>query len=226
MTEVISTLIDKQDNFEVVRDQLALILKTEVTNQVALATTAGKPDPNDWNLRIFTERFNPWEEFLQAQGATADLTSIVNIWYDNGNFPRNKGDAIKRQTSEAIYNFDCYSIGISEDNPTGGHIPGDKDASFEVQKAIRFVRNILMAAINMQLQLQGTVGERWIQSIDVFQPQLDGSALQRLIGARIALKVTFNEVSPQVIAETLEQVSVDIKRLENGEIVLEADYVY
>ena len=59
-------LIDKQDSFEIVRDQIAAILKTEITSQIALATTAGKPNPDDWKLRIFSERANPWEQFLNG----------------------------------------------------------------------------------------------------------------------------------------------------------------
>ena len=35
---MIPELIDKQDTFEVVRDEIAAILKTEVVSQMALAT--------------------------------------------------------------------------------------------------------------------------------------------------------------------------------------------
>ena len=60
---MISELIDKQDNFEIVRDQIAAILVNEVASQMALATAEAK-DPEDWNLQIFTERSNPWEKWL------------------------------------------------------------------------------------------------------------------------------------------------------------------
>lgn len=222
--QVIDTLIDKQDTFEVVRDQIALILVTEVANQMALASAATK-DPLDWKMRIFTERSNPWEQFLNLDDAT-DKSPLINVWYDNGNFPENKGNTVERQAHEATYNLDCYGVGVSADVPAGGHTPGDKEAAFEAQRAVRLVRNILMAAINTYLQLQGTVWQRWIQSITVFQPQIDNSAIQNIVAARIALRVTFNEFSPQVTPETLELVSVDIKRTEDGEIVLEADYEY
>lgn len=224
MTEVISTLIDKQDTFEVVRDQIALILVTEVANQMALATAALK-DPLDWKLRIFSERSNAWEQFLNLTDAT-DLSPLVNVWYDNGSFPENKGNTVERQAHEAIYNLDCYGVGVSADVSAGGHTPGDKEAAFEVQRTIRLVRNILMAAINTYLQLRGSVWQRWIQSITVFQPQIDNQAIQHLVGARIALRVLFNEFSPQVVAEILEKVAVDVKRTEDGEIVLQTTYEY
>lgn len=219
----ITTLIDKFDSFEVVRDQIVAILVTEVASQIALATTAGKPNPDDWKLRIFTERSNPWEQFLNEQ---VDRSPIVNVWYDNSNFNLSKSNILERQASETVYNIDCYGYGKSKDDGGTGHIPGDREAAFEVQKALRLIRNILMAAEYTYLGLQGLVWQRWPQSIEVFQPQLDGRQIQQIVGARLAFRVLFNEFSPQVEPVTLELLSVDVIRAEDGEIVLEADYVY
>lgn len=228
MTDVISTLIDKQDNFEIVRDQIAAILVTEVANQMALATAALK-EPLDWKLRIFTEATNPIEQFLNVTDKTPafDLVPIINVWYDTSSFPEDRGEPVKRQGSDTVYNIDCYGYGLSSNNVAGGHNPGDKEAVLEVQRAVRLVRNILMAGLNTYLQLRETdvgIGLRWPQSISAFQPQLDSVPVQNVHGARIALKVSFNEFSPQIIPETLELITVDVKRLEDGEIILEADY--
>lgn len=219
----ITTLIDKQDSFEIIRDQIAAILVTEVASQIALATAEGKPNPNDWKLRIFTERSNPWEQLLNDQ---TDRSPIVNIWYDNSNFAMGKSNISERQASETVYNIDCYGYGLSKDDGAAGHIPGDREAAFEVQKAVRLIRNILMAAEYTYLGLQGLVGQRWPQSVTVFQPQLDGRQMQQIVGARLAFRVLFNEFSPQVEPVTLELLTVDVIRAEDGEIVLEADYEY
>lgn len=218
----ISTLIDKQDNFELVRNQIAAILVLEVASQMALATTAGK-DPNDWKLRIFTERSNPWEQFLNDQ---TDTSPLVNIWYDNSNFNKSSSNVMERQKSESVFNIDCYGFGISSDVAVGGHDPGDREAAFEVQKALRLVRNILMAAEYTYLGMRGLVWLRWPQSITAFQPEINGQQIQQISGARIALNVDFSEFSPQYVEETLEYLSVDVKRAEDGSIVLEADYSY
>lgn len=218
----IPTLIDKQDSFEIVRDQIAAILVTEVASQMQLATDGGK-DPLDWKLRVFTERSNPWEQFLNEQ---ADESPIVNIWYDNSSFVLGKSNIIERQAAIATYNIDCYGYGLSKDDGGSGHIPGDREAALEVQKSLRLIRNILMAAEYTYLGLQGLVWQRWPQGINVFQPELDGNQIQQIVGARIAFNVTFNEFSPQVQAQTLELISVDVIRKEDGEIVLEADYDY
>jgi hypothetical protein len=44
------------------------------------------------------------------------------------------------------------------------------------------------------------------------------------VGARVALEVQFNEFSPQVQGETLELVSVQVKRTDTGELLVRADY--
>jgi hypothetical protein len=217
----ISTLIDKQDSFEMIRDQIAAILVAEVASQMQLATDAGK-DPAKWKLRIFTERSNPWEQLLDDQ---TNRSPIVNIWYDNSIFSPGKSNVLERQASESVYNIDCYGYGLSRDDGAG-HIPGDKDAAFEVQRGLRLLRNILMAAEYTYLGLRGLVWQRWPQSITVFQPVLDGQQMQQIVGARLSLRVAFNEFSPQVEPVTLELLSVDVIRAEDGEIVLQADYDY
>ena len=83
-----------------------------------------------------------------------------------------------------------------------------------------------MAAEYTYLGLRGTVWRRWPQSITVFQPQIDGRPVSHVVGARIALRAEFNEFAPQVTPETLELLTVNMKRTEDGEIVLAANYDY
>ena len=223
--ELIPVLIDKQDTFEAVRDQIALILATESISQQALAVIALE-DPDLWKLNVYTEAANPWERWVNIEDpAAADLTPIVNVWYDAGTFPMNKGDVVERQAHEATYNIDCYGVGISAADGTG-QIPGDREAAFEAHRTVRLVRNILMAAQNTYLQLRGTVWQRWPQSITAFQPQINDQAVQNVVGARFALRVTFNEIAPQYALETLSLVAVDITRAEDGLVLAEADYAY
>ena len=219
---MIPILIDKQDNFEIIRDQIAAILVAEIANQQALATAATE-DPDDWKLRVYTERSNPWEEFLNDE---TDQSPVVNVWYSDSNFDPAGSNVIERQKTQGVFNIDCIGFGKSADLPAGGHTPGDQEAAFEMQKALRLVRNILMAAEYTYLGMRGVVWQRWPQSVTSFQPQLDANTYQQIVGARIAFRVTFSEFSPQIAEETLEFLSIDVKRTEDGEIVLEADYDY
>lgn len=218
---MIAELIDKQDTLEIVRDQIAAILALETANQQALATEALK-DPDLWKLRVYSERSNPWEAFRDSP---TDVSPLVNVWVDSANYDGRASNIFERQKCSGTFNIDCYGYGVSADSLVG-HTPGDKSAAFEVQRAVRLVRNILMAAEYTYLGLQGTVWKRWPQSVEIFQPQIDNRAMQNLVGARLALVVDFNEFSPQVVAETLELLTVNVTQVSDGAIIAETDYSY
>ncbi|MEE9393700.1 MAG: hypothetical protein V3W41_14450 [Planctomycetota bacterium] len=219
-------LIDKTDSFEIVRDQIVSILDVTQADQVAKATTAGKPDPSEWKLRVFAERSNPWEQFLNAASdAVPDQSPIVNVWYDTGAFDKSVGDVVKTQQHAAVYNIDVYGWGIAADVAGPGHSPGDESAALVLQRGIKFVRNILMSSVNTYLQLRPKpesdgdprVWQRWIQSITSFQVQLGDDSAHQVNGGRIALAVTFNEFSPQGDeSNPLEQLGVDINLPDSG----------
>jgi len=219
---VIDSLIDKQDTFEIVRDQIAFILASESVSQMALAVLAAK-DPDDWKLNVYTERSNAFEQFLSED---PEPTPIVNIWYDNSNFDKSSSNIMERQKSETIYNIDCYGYGVASSDGGSGHNPGDREAAFEVQRTLRLVRNILMAATYTHLDLQGIVWTRWTQSITAFQPELSGTQYEQVQAIRLALQVDFNEFSPQVTPEELELIHVDVKRTGDGKIIVDAEYDY
>ena len=225
----ITTLIDKRDTFEIIRDELAAILRVESAAQEALATSAGK-DPANWKLRIFLERSNPWEEFQEPSEVPEgeplpDVPPIVNVSFENLTFDMNASNTVERQKATATYNIDCYGYGVAADNPDGGHIPGDEDASLDCQRAVRLVRNVLMAGAYTYLGLRGTVWRRFIQSVTMFQPTANEQPVQQVKAARVALQVEFNEFSPQVEGTPLELISVQVKRdEESGEIFLTATY--
>jgi hypothetical protein len=220
--DVLQTRIDKQDNVEVIRDQIGAILLAEVNNQMALATAAGD-DPDDWKLRIYTEASNPWEQFLETP--TADKSPIINIKFDSSVFPRSSGNIMKRQKAEAIYNIDCYGYGESEQTTTG-HTPGDQLAGLESARAVRLVRNILMSSPNTYLQLRGVVWDRWPQSINAFDPERGVDGVQKIVASRISFAVGFNEFSPQYVPVDLNYIAIDVHRAEDGLLYFEHDFDY
>lgn len=216
---LITGLIDKQDTFEIVRDQIAAILATEIAEQQILA--AAEPDPTLWKLRIFSERSNPWEQFLNEN---PDPSPLVNVWYGSSAFEKSASNIVERQKATGTFNIDCYGYAKTADDGAAGHLPGDREAAFAVHRALRLVRNILMSAPYTYLGLRGTVWRRWPSAVTVFQPEMDRAPIPNIIGARLALDVEFSEFSPQATEEILEVVSVEVRRTEDGEIVLEADY--
>ena len=219
---MIQGLIDKQDNFEVVRDKIGSILVNEVASQKAFAIAGGK-DPDLWDLNVYLERSSAFEQYLNSDN---DTTPIVNVWVDNINLDGRSSNIVERQKIQCIYNIDCYGYGASEDVVTGGHLTGDEQANYNVQRAVRLVRNILMSSTYTYLDLRGTVWQRWLQSITFFQPEINASSIQKVSGARLSFQVEFNEFSPQYQGDDLDYISVDIKRAEDGQLIAEADYDY
>lgn len=214
---MIQALIDKQDTAEQVRDQIAAILAQEVASQMQLATDEGK-DPELWNLKVYTERSNPWESFRAGT-----VTPIVNVWWDDETFDKSATSAVLRQDAVANFNIDVYGYGKS--GPDGdGHKAGDEEANRECQRAVRLVRNIIMATDYRYLALQGLVGLRWFTNIKTFQPQQDVNAVENITAARMTLEVRFSEFAPEYEGQPLEIVFMEAFRAEDGSLYFELEF--
>lgn len=216
----IPVLIDKFDNAELIRNQIAALILAESAAQVALATTASKPDPSLWALRVFTERTTPWDEW---EGKETNQTPIINVWWEGSTFDRASSNVVDRQNAKGTFNIDCYGHGVAKDVAGGGHKPGDLEATEAAHRAVRLCRNILMAAENVNLQLQGTVWERFSRSIASFQPEQDGNPAVRCMGARLTLDVSFNEHAPQVEEGVLCYIGIQFIHTPDGELLFEQD---
>lgn len=218
---MIPVLIDKLDTFQLVRDKIAYILANESLNQQQLAEDDDK-DPNLWKLRVYIERAEPWETWLNEQ---TDKTPVVNVWFDSSTFDKHASAAIEEQTCDGVFNIDLYGVGVNTTSDDG-QITGDMESSANVQNAAKLVRNILMSAPYMYLDMRGTVGMRWIDSITSYQPQFDNRQVQRVNAMRIRVSVTFLEWSPRAEEGILKEVYVTIKRASDGRVLAEAEYDY
>ena len=224
----LAALIEKQDTFTLVRDRIAEILKLESINQMNLAREANL-DPTDWDLRVYTEQSNPFEDWMNIDPNVTqpDLRPRVNVWFDNDNILQNASDVVEQQQYEAYFNIDCYGAAVSaDDHFGGGHIAGDRAAALASQRAMMLCRNIIMAAENIRLGMTGLVGSRLPHQRETFQLQFDGEMAIKVAGSRIQLIVRLVEFAPQVAYDTLDFISVDVLRAETGEILVEADFDY
>jgi len=230
MAALITELIDKVDNFELVSDLIASILAVELDNQQQLAFKAGK-DPLLWKVRVFTDRANPWDEWSQLDlndpNVAADTSPIVNIAIDSATYDKATSDVVERQKCVGLYNLDFYAYGVSTET-TEGHRPGDLDASDSLGRAIRLVRNILMSGQYVYLgsprKADQWVWGRWPQSLTFFQPAIDGTVVPKVLAARLVMAVEFNEFSPQNLGQPLEIIGVTLLRKETSEVYVRATY--
>lgn len=205
------TLIDdalaKQDNLELVRDKVAAILAIE--NSLTLSPP----------MRVYSERSNPWADWTHTPEQGEQLP-LVNVSLDAANFDKSASSVVTNQRATATINLDCYGYGVSVETPSGFN-PGDATASLEAQRAARLVRNLLMAAKYTYLDMRGVVMQRWISSINVFQPQLGAEAVQNIVGVRLTLEVMFQETATQVAPVGVSEfVGITIHRQETGEVLV------
>lgn len=221
---MIQTLIDKVDTFEIVRDKVAQILAEESASQMALAVAAGR-NPQEWKLRVFAERGNPWEQFLNDPNTT-DTSPVVNVWFSDDNFPMGKGGVVSRQGAVGTINVDCIGFGTSAPDGSGGQYSGDEVAARESQRGLRLVRNILMASNYTYLDLRGIVAQRWTLSRTTFQMPAADQAVQKISGSRLALQVEYTEDAPQWQGQPLEVVAIDLVRSGTGQILAQLEYDY
>jgi hypothetical protein len=235
VTALITTLIDKVDNCELVRDKIAEILLVESAAQQVLAAAADPvKDPALWKLRVFLERSNPWGEWTDARSTEdagqqpIDTTPIVNVAFDGWVADKKSGNVVERQKVTGTFNIDCYGYGVSADLPAGGHAPGDEAAAVEAQRAFRLVRNILMSGhytyLGFARGANQVVWSRWPGNVNAFQPAIDGRPVAHVQAVRLQLQVEFNEFSPQVEGVTLKELSVVVTRGVGGEAFLTAQY--
>lgn len=193
-------LIDKKDNWELIRDEIAAILAAETVNQQALAVAAGK-DPRLWEFQVYLERSRPWE-ILDENDET--LVPIVNVWFDSLNFNSASSTIASPQTADpSIFNIDVIAGAVNEKLAGTGQKSADKTATLDCQRIVRLVRNILFSIPPDSTQpgqnyyflnQPGVVGGRKIQAIRSFQADNDKQAIA-VAAARVVLAVKHIETS-------------------------------
>lgn len=220
----IQSLIDKRDTSEIVRDKIALILATESAAQQLLAPAAVPPkDPDDWKIRVFIERVNPWEEFLNETDGEEVLERafpLVNVSLDSISYDMSKGNTVERQHASAVFFIDCYGFGVASSDGAG-HTTGDQNAAVEGQRALRLVRNILMAGAYTYLEMRNVVWRRWPQSVQVLELPIEVRSVAQISALRLSLQVDFNEFAPQVEGQLSELLHLTVYRARNDEVIQE-----
>lgn len=216
-------LLDAEDAMEVVRDQLAGILLTELPLQQAFAVTAGK-DPLDWTMDVQLERSNPLERWMDAApGLTAETVPVINISLESATLDQSRSYTPGGlQRYDAIYMIDVISRGITTDVP-GGHIPADLDAHLRVHRGVRLVRQILTATIYKRLQLPDIVlGFPHFSNFEYGDPTPEDVQLGFDVwSGRGRFTVPLNEVSPKSESVVLDFIRITLN--DEGGLILETD---
>lgn len=221
-------LIDKRDNFEIIRDEIAAILALETASQQALAIAAGK-NPTLWAFDVFVERARPWESLTALE---EPIVPIVNIWFDSEDFARNQSfNSLQHTADPGIFNIDVLTSALSVKNVGDGYDPADRQATLDCQRIMRLIRNILFSVPPDHTQpgqdyqflnMRGIVGYRRIQSLTSFQPDYKKQAIA--IGAgRISLAVKYVETASEGPYQNFELLQVQATTTTNGQVIIDFD---
>ena len=218
MAAIITELIDKQDNCEIVRDKVAVILAVEIANQRALAVTAGKPDPDQWFFDVYIERSRPWEVLTDNDGSEiGDIKNgLVNVTFDSDSFD-NRGSAnLNTQRAKGVILLDCYAH-INASSTAAG----DEATSKDSERIARLVRNIIMYAGYTYLDFRGVVSRRYVNKRDKLQPDIRQEGFENVIVTRLSLEVDYEEYSTEATPETLETVFGECTLSDTGQVLFE-----
>lgn len=216
-------LIDKKDNFELVRDEIAAILTKETANQQQLAIDAAK-DPKLWAFRVFIERSNVWEPLLDTE---EPVDPVVNVSFESEDFAGDQSfNALKQTANPGIFNIDIFTAQINKKNVGDGYVSSDRQAVLDCQRIMRLIRNILFSVPPDRTQpgddytflnMRGVVGYRRIQGITRFQPGYKEQAIP-IVAARIVLAVKYVETGLEGPYNDFDLIQLETTTTTGGEV--------
>ena len=213
MQAQIQTLLNGKDNIEKIRDAIALILKNELSNQYALAETAGIESLEDFNIGVYLESARPWE--LTENEVGGNPFPLVNILLNEMRRVEGKaGSAIGRKRYTASFSIDCYACGNAESD-------GDdaRQAALKAWRIAGIVRSILMSGFYAYLGMRGVVLERDMPGIKTGIPSNLAESAAAVTVARIDFSVSFYEDSPQGDGAELEEIQFEAVE-KTGEVLI------
>lgn len=222
MTAKITVLIDKRDNMEIIRDEIAAVLAVEIANQKVLAVAAGQ-DASDYDFNIYTEKTSPWELVETSEGEITSQVPLVNVYIESANLNTAKAGDVTSTVYSVKYNIDCIAAKNSK-VAGGSKFSGDELAAYDAQRVCRLVRNILQSAQYKYLNLPSIMMDRKLSSITMFQPQISERPAQHCVGARIVFQVDVIEYAPEYIGPLLDTIYGECTRADDGSLIFAVEY--
>lgn len=221
-------LIDKQDNFEKIRDEIAAILAFETANQQALAVIAGK-DPKLWEFDVYVERARIWESLSSFD---EPVPPVVSVYFESESFAGDQSyNALLQTADPGIFNIEIFTTALNQKNVGDGYVTADRAAILDCQRIIRLIRNILFSvpADSTQpgqnytyLNMRGVVAHRRIQSVVQFQPDYKKQAVI-IAAARIELAVKYIETALEGPDQPFELLQVQATTTTGGQVIIQFD---
>lgn len=180
-----------EQNFELVRDQIAAIIKDEVANQAVL-------QPNEealQNVSIFVDRL--------AKVNKSELP-LINIFLDIGNF---QNQDVEAQDGIYIFNIDIYFSGKSSSNEARG----DTKSLRNLQRLAGVVRAIIQSVKYITLGLEKpSVLHRSIKNLIITDPTSSQDGINVSQG-RLTLEVRMVEIAEMFLSRPLLGTNANVR---------------
>jgi len=204
MESRIKTLLTTPDNAEIIRDQIAAILKMELTNQKILAENNPEIiNKKDFDIKVYIENSRPWA--LLGDKPEKNPFPLVNVCLQD--IKKDSGPIAGKIKYTGTYLIDCYGTGNFQPENTAEWIPDDYLSAIRAWQLARVTRNIIMSGFYSFLGMRDIVRSRDIESITTVIPTGLQDAAISITACRIILKVDLHETSPEADGVTFNGIS-------------------
>jgi hypothetical protein len=215
MESRIKTLLNSPDNAEKIRDQIAAILKLELSNQKTLADNDLKiENKKDFDIKVYIENSRPWA--LLSDKPEKNPFPLVNVSLQD--IKKDSGPIAGKIKYTGTYLIDCYGTGNFQPENAAEWIPDDYLSAVRAWQIARVTRNIIMSGFYAFLGMREIVRGRDIESITTVVPKELQDAAISITACRITLKVELHETSPE--AEGVIFNGLSFKSNNDGEVIL------
>ena len=213
MQSNIKTLLNTPDNSEIIRDQIAAILKAEFLKQKELSEIENIDNKLDFDINVYVENSRPW--LLLNENTNKKHFPLVNVSLQE--IRKDSGGVSGNIKYIATYNIDCWGCGNYQSENESEWVPDDNLAAKMAWTTARITRSILMSGFYVFLGLRNIVRKRDIESITAVIPKgLENSAIA-ILACRIIFKVDLHENSPEADGVLFNGIS--FKSTDNGEVI-------
>ena len=212
---MINVLIDKKDNFELIKYKIASILKSELENQKNLAKAISEDKAKDYDMKIFIDKVNPLSIYSEAQTQNEKgQLPIVNITFDGDDLTLEGSSNIGQQKVRGTYYIDCYAF---KNKKTGEE--ADEEVSREADRIGTIIRNILMFDGYITLDMQRVVVRRYVTKREKMINQ--NSSAENVSAMRLIFEVEYLEESVKNQTYTLEEIFGQCILAQTSEVLFE-----
>lgn len=212
---MINVLIDKKDNFELIKYKIASIIKSELENQKKLAREISEDKAKNYDIKVFIDKVNPLSIYSESQTQNEKgQLPIVNITFDGDDLTLDGSSNIGQQKVRGTYYIDCYAF----KNKKAGK-EGDEEVSREADRIGTIIRNILMFDNYIVLDMQGIVVRRYVTKREKMINQ--NSSAENVSAMRLIFEVEYFEESVRNQTYTLEEIFGQCILAQTSEILFE-----